>query len=134
MCPEYYKALGNDSLHLLREPAVLFIQKFRDYIGKPVRINNWFDGGSSQYSGMRPFNCIIGAQYSMHKYGGAFDLKVEGMSGEEMRKIVIDKYDTHFKGLITTIEDGTDTWLHADCRWMPNQGKLNIIPYWKKPT
>ena len=130
--PEYYNMFGDKSLQFLQVPAIMFLQKFRDYVGRPVLVNNWIDGGNLQYGGLRPFNCKTGASLSIHKFGGAFDPKVEGMTGAEMRQIIIDKWDTHFKGTITTIEDGTEGWLHGDCR---NTGsdKLLIIPYWKKP-
>lgn len=123
-----FKLLSAKALNLIDFRIVQFAQSLRDFIGKPITVNNWDIGGSRQYSGWRPHDCPVGAQYSQHKYGRANDIVVEGMSGQELRSIVIKNYDKLFKPFITTIEDGTDTWLHADCRYT-GLNTLLIVPF-----
>ena len=126
--PELYKQFGDSSIWFINPKIIAFAQAFRDIVGKSVTINNWHSGGKFKYSGQRPFNCKIGATFSQHKFGNAVDLKVDGLTGDQMRKIIIDNYDKVFSKYITTIEDGTDTWLHADCR-NTQQDKLLIVPF-----
>jgi hypothetical protein len=126
--PELFKQFGEKSIWFLDPCIVQFAQTFRDHIGRSVIINNWHTGGKAKYSGHRPLNCEIGASLSQHKFGRAVDIKVEGFSGAELRKIIVSNYDKLFSDYITTIEDGTDTWLHADCRWTESD-KLLIVPF-----
>ncbi len=129
---DHYKALGDGALGLIDFRIVLFAQAMRDYLGRSVTVNNWHTGGARRFSGLRPFDSTVGAKYSQHKYGRACDIIVSGMTGDELREIVRKEYDGRFKGLITTIEQGTDTWLHSDCRHT-GLNKLYEVPFWEKP-
>jgi hypothetical protein len=126
---DIFAELGEQSVMLLDRRMILFAQALRAYIGKPVILNNWHTGGDRSFSGLRPFDSTVGAKFSQHKFGRAIDAQVPGMSGEELRDIVRNEYNRKFKNLITTIEQGTDTWLHADCRYT---GKINLyeVPFW----
>lgn len=101
-------------------------QRFREHIGKPVYVNNWWDGGGNKYGGWRPMDCVIGAKFSMHKFGVAFDPKVEGITPPE----VLSWFKSHstFFPEITTYERvlDTPTWNHFDGRFTGLPGLLEV--------
>jgi len=95
----------------------------------PVLINDWLWGGNFQYSGFRPFTCPEGAEFSMHKWFKAGDLK---FSNYDVQKIIKDiKKDPFAEPFqyITCIEVGKEiTWLHVDSRnWDKEKDGLFII-------
>lgn len=72
---EVYSVLGNDSVHLLDNRLFVIIQVIRNEIGAPITINNWFEGGRFNESGLRVYNTLTGAERSKHKLGQAMDAK-----------------------------------------------------------
>lgn len=116
-----YKRYGEKSIWFLDPRLIQLAQGLRDFLGVPVRINNWITGGRRQYSGYRPPRSSVGAYYSQHKFGRALDIQIklsalDLKSYDELREIIRTNYK-HFKTLgVTTIEKGTKTWLHLDMR------------------
>jgi hypothetical protein len=125
--PTLFEDEGEKCIRYLDERIVKAAQIIRTKVGVSVKINDWHSGGNFKLSGLRPFDTTLGASRSQHKFGRAADLKIQGMNGDEMRDVV-RRYWSDLKGLITTIEDDTDTWLHIDCRWQLNQEVLNTVP------
>jgi len=83
-----------------------------------VKINDWFWGGKFEYSGLRPIeDCPVGATYSQHKYGRAIDLKFKDVDLLEVRQDLAEFKDTYRLLGITTVENGTPSWLHIDTRY-----------------
>lgn len=83
-------------------------QLLRDIFG-PATINNWWDGGERIYSGFRPVNCSIGAQFSDHKKGMASDKIFKNATPDEVREYI----KAHWKDLgITKIEEDV-SWVHT---------------------
>lgn len=127
--PKIFEDEGVKCIRYIDERIVKAAQIIRDYVGVPVTINNWHTGGNFTMSGLRPFNSKVGAKMSQHKFGRAIDVKVQAMNGEEMRDVIKKLFAIgSLKGLVTTIEDDTDTWLHLDCRWVENPNELLIVP------
>jgi hypothetical protein len=109
------------------DPKIISVAQFiRDRFGKPITINNYLDGGNYINSGYRDPHCEVGATFSQHKFGRAADLKVEGEDPEEIRKDIKQNWALYKAAGLTTIEAGTPTWLHVDCRWT-NQDNLLIV-------
>ena len=125
--PEIYAKYGENAQWFIDKRIVQACQFIRDKLERSVTINDWHLGGRYEESGLRAFDTETGAKYSQHKFGAAADLKIEGFDGDEMRDVV-KEYWGELKGLITTIEDDTDTWLHIDCRWTFNPDALLIVP------
>lgn len=123
--PEILEMSPNGLLFL--DPRLITICQFiRDRFGKPVTINNYIDGGPYTNSGYRDPLCNIGAMFSQHKFGRASDLKVEDNEPEEIRKDIIKNWDRYRQYGLTTIEAGTPTWLHVDCRWTDSDDLLIV--------
>ena len=123
--PDIYEMSPNGILFL--DPRIIQIAQFiRDRFGKPVTINNYLDGGHYVNSGFRDPLCEVGAMFSQHKFGRAIDAKVEDMEPEEIRQDILSNWALYKAIGLTTIESGTPTWLHVDCRWT-NLATLLIV-------
>ena len=85
-----YKDLGDKAIILIDERIIQLAQFVRERFNKPVTINNWYYGGEYKYRGVRPHNCKVGAKYSQHKSGRAFDFTVEGISIKELHQDIVD--------------------------------------------
>ena len=131
--PDLFEQYGEKSQWFIDKRIVQACQFLREKLARPIKINDWHSGGHYKESGLRTFDTSTGAKFSQHKFGGAADLKIDDLGGDEMRQI-IKRYWPDLKGLISTIEDDTDTWLHIDCRWTLDPDTLFIVPNPKKTT
>lgn len=106
-------------------PALLFsLDGVRDYFGKPITVNNWKDGGPFQWRGLRSKACDIGAEYSIHGFGGAADYDVKSVPAEEVRQAIIKNKNYKLFRLINCLE--TDVpWVHMDTRNI--LGRIRIV-------
>jgi len=124
-----YEIFGENSIWLIDPRIVAFCQWLRDYMQKPIIINNWHRAGQYDESGYRDPTSDTGAHFSQHRSGRAVDIKVEGHLPETIRQIVRLNYDTLIvKFGISTIEKDTPTWCHVDCRWT-GLNELLEVPY-----
>ena len=116
--PDTFKKYGEQSIWFIDVRIVTLAQFIRERIGKPCTVNNWHSGGSYQYSGFRPPTCSIGAKLSQHRFGRGIDLKVKGMTADELRQDIENNYSIYRKVGLTTIEDVAyaPTWCHIDIR------------------
>jgi len=114
--PVTFAKFGNSSYAFLRLEILRAIEFLRLFIGKPFTVNNWPDGGLYKWRGLRTKDCTEGAVWSMHRFGGALDFDVEGMTAVEVRQIIRDKRKSsdELKG-ITRIELDIG-WNHIDCK------------------
>ncbi len=125
--PDLYEMSLNNSTLFIDDRLIRLVQFIRDRFSKPIRINDWMDGGGFVNSGFRPPLCDIGAHFSQHKFGRAADLKIDGVSPEEVRRDIKANYQLYKeKTALTTIEAKTPTWLHVDLRFT-HMGKLFIV-------
>jgi hypothetical protein len=93
-------------------------QLLRDKFGS-ITINNDYLGGSYNYSGVRPFDCKIGAKFSAHKFGRGLDLKFKEATPEEVQAYILQNESLFLNTGLTRLEDAaiTKTWLHIDCTY-----------------
>jgi|TARA_R110002020_G_scaffold113252_4_gene260557 hypothetical protein len=126
--PNTYAKYGDSSIWFIDPRIVNLAQFTRERLGKPCTINNWSNGGQYSYSGFRPPECTIGAKLSQHRFGRGIDLKVSGMTADEVREDIITNFDVYKKVGLTTIEDGAyaPTWCHIDIRDTKSD-KLKIV-------
>lgn len=128
--PAIWRMFGIKSIAFVDQRIIDFAQWLRDKSGMPVIVNNWHLGGTYTNSGYRMPDCEVGGDLSQHKFGRGVDCKIEGWSGEKLRNFIVLNWN-EAKQYITTIEDGTTTWLHADCR-QTNQDDIYIVAYLRK--
>ena len=117
--PGTFKKYGESSIWFIDSRIVTLAQFMRERLGKPCTINNWHGGGQYQYSGFDPPGGYRKAtSLSQHRFGRAMDLKVSGMTADEVRDDIIGNFDIYRKVGLTTIEDGdyAPTWCHIDIR------------------
>ena len=113
LSPEYLEVFGTDAIKFVNPALIQAAQYIRDFYDVPVTIN---DHEQFIYSGLRPFNCQIGALYSAHKFGQAIDLKVQGVPSWQVQKDVMQKYQSILFELgIRRMELDTNGWTHLDC-------------------
>lgn len=126
-----YKELNGSTIAISRlfDNRLLWTaDKLRDRFGK-IGVNDWYWNGSNHYRGFRPFDCSIGATWSMHKFGRAVDLIFKETSIEEVREDIFKNYKREEYKYISAIEMET-IHLHFDIRnWDANvSGIIKIYP------
>lgn len=111
-----YPILGNRMWQLMDDRILWTMDRLRDRYDTVI-MNDYLWGGRNQYRGYRPYDCVIGAEHSQHKYGRASDCKFGKVSVDDVRnEIVSSEYGEIFEfKFITCVEMGV-TWLHVDCR------------------
>jgi hypothetical protein len=124
-----FDRFGLHAWMFLNPTALQALDGIRDFFtelrGKdtPVIVNNYHSGGPFQYRGLRPLSCAIGAEYSQHRLGNAFDCDIKGVSAERARQIILEHKDDPRLAMITCIEADVN-WLHFDCRNIPDRIRI----------
>lgn len=111
--PEVYRDRGEKAWELLDERALRTLDALRDEFG-PCTVNDWHLGGKRQWSGLRTHDCGVGAKYSQHIFGRAFDCLFRNYSAQAVRDVVLRKRKSFFpyiNGMELNI-----TWFHFDTR------------------
>lgn len=123
--PEIFASRGQRAWELIDARAAQMLQALRDRFG-PCTVNNWHNGGSYKESGLRDPSTKIGATYSQHKYGRAFDCKFRSATPHEVFDEVRRNHGKF--QFITTLEDVTysPTWLHFDTR-LHDKGGIWVV-------
>ncbi len=113
-----YQRYGVNARWFIRKEIIDLAQFYRDWFEAPLYINNWFWGGPRQNRGFRTPNTRVGALYSQHKLGAAFDCNVKGMSPDDVRQEILDNSAEFMAAGLTTLEDPAfaPTWIHSDIR------------------
>ncbi len=116
--PDTYKRFGASSVWFIDRKIINLAQFIRERLGKPCTVNNWHSNGSYKYSGFRPPKCTVGASMSQHRFGRAMDLKVKGITPDELRAELKNNYSIYKRFGLGAIEDGAfaPTWCHIDVR------------------
>ena len=134
-----YDQFGEKSIWFI-DPRIISLAQFtRDFFGKSITINNWWDEGDAvqkampderQYSGFREPACTIGGNLSQHRYGRATDIKVSGLTPQEVYTAIIAANDKFMAAGLTTMEDirDTRTWNHLDIRNTGSDKLLIVRP------
>jgi hypothetical protein len=118
-----YIARGEKAIELMDRELLIFIDKLREALDKPITINNWKWGGTFSFRGLRTEESEFYSRYSQHSYGKALDFDVQGMSGEEVRQWIIKNRELAWVKPITFIEDAVN-WVHVDTRPTENDGLI----------
>ncbi len=122
--PAIYNQFKEKSIWFINPQLYIIAEFVRKHFNKPVTINNWHAGGTYTESGFRMPDTGTGAKLSAHKRGCAIDIKMPGVNYDDVRKEILANEKLFMDAGVTTIEDGTKTWLHIDCR---NTGLPNIL-------
>jgi hypothetical protein len=118
---ETYEKFGENSFMFFDVIALKTLDGVREYFGKPITVNNWKSGGSMDSRGLRTIKDKTGAAYGQHRFGRAFDFSVQGMTAEEVRKIIIENQDKEPFNNISAIELNV-SWIHIDFRNIDHKG------------
>lgn len=102
------------------------LDQLRKKHGKLIA-NTWYWGGHNQYRGWRPFDSLIGAKLSQHKFGRACDLiPIETTVDEVRNDIIKRKFDIDYQH-ITCVEEEV-SWLHIDVRnWDKRNNNVLVV-------
>ena len=130
-----FKQFGEKSHWFVDRRIVELAQFTRDYFWKSMTINNWWDANESeqdalpserQYSGFREPSCTIGGTLSQHRFGRAIDIRIVGLTPQEVYTAILAAKEKFMAAGLTTLEDirDTPTWNHLDIRYT---GKSDIL-------
>lgn len=102
----------------IRPEIISLAEFYREWFDAPVIVNDWFWGGYFHNRGFRTPNTRVGALYSQHKLGAAFDCNIKGVEPDFIRREILDHEDEFMAAGLTTLEDGAyaRTWVHSDIR------------------
>ena len=121
----YFK-FGDDALMFFNPIALQMLDELRDFLDVPLIVNNWRQDGPYEFSGFRPSWCRVGAEYSQHRLGNAFDIKPVRMSIENSFIKIINGQAHEKLKYLTCMEDlkFTPSWLHVDARNIPDRIRI----------
>lgn len=122
-----FDAYGTNSQWFVDRKIFTLAQGVRDIFGKSMTINDWWDDEPNEtalpderkYSGFREPKCTIGGSLSQHRFGRAIDLKISGLTPQEIYAHILKNPKVFMDLGLTTIEDirDTPTWNHLDIRY-----------------
>jgi hypothetical protein len=129
------KKFGNDKILRLFDDRALWTllmlrKRYEEGHKHPgLYINDYHFGGINQYRGWRPGNCPVGAEFSQHKFGRAFDCIFRNISAEEVREDIRKNPTEEAFKYITAVELDV-SWFHFSTE-NHNKEKYGIL--WIKP-
>jgi hypothetical protein len=88
--PSIYLVVGSRARDFLHTQAIPTIQLLRTNLNTPIVINNWAFSGLYEDSGLRQPYAQIGKQYSAHKFGCGFDLKLPDLGVDAAYAEIMD--------------------------------------------
>lgn len=108
--PTFFHKYGNNAIRYIDPRICDVLSVVRDWIGKPMTINNWHTGGQRLWSGLRTADSPHYRSGSAHSFGQAFDA-VGDWDANLVRQAILDGelILPHWVRLETNI-----TWLHVD--------------------
>ncbi len=112
-----YMQLGWRAITLFNPDALEALDGLREFFNAPITVNTWWGhpGAGNEFRGYRPEDCPVGAKFSEHKNGNAFDCTIQGYLAEDARRIIIENQDNPLLVKIKRLEDGV-SWVHFDCK------------------
>lgn len=123
---DVYEKLGESAWELLDRKAIDTIDFIKEKSGRIVTVNNWKWGGKDQYRGYRPKDCPIGAKFSAHKDGKAFDVTVKGWTDEQLEKWLLE-HESELPYNIRIEEENTNCKVHIDTRIISPERKITYF-------
>jgi hypothetical protein len=119
-----FQTLGEKAWGLFNPEALKALDDLREYFAVSITVNDWSRGGTMQWRGYRSAQCPIGAKYSQHRQGNAFDCTIKGYTAAEARSVIIASQENDLLKRIMRLEDKVD-WVHFDLG-LPPKGKERI--------
>jgi hypothetical protein len=117
-----YNRMGDDCLKLFEPEALIALDDFEDFFGRPVVVNNWHAGGALQHRGYRPHAVQVALgtvkTISQHELGNAFDCTIHDIDAETARQRILENQDNSLLVRITRMESGVP-WVHFDLKELP---------------
>jgi len=115
--PFFYEKFGDKAWEFLNPNILVVADAIREEINSSIVINNWNAGGDLKNCGLRPFNTNTGAEFSIHKFGGALDLHFTRYTPTVVFGMIMAKKQYFYDLGLRRIEnvEHTPTWLHIDC-------------------
>lgn len=114
-----YNKYGEGAWAFLDIRLIETLDQLREFFGKPMYVNNWYNGGGNSQRGLRcnmdPLVKNKNRPYlSQHCLGTAVDFNVKGMTSKEVCKAILDNQDKfpHIKRMEHW--DNTPSWTHID--------------------
>ena len=130
--PVIYEKLGKRCQTILCPTLALTWQAIRDkvveiYPEEQITINDWIWGGEFVDSGVRLPHGVVGAKYSMHKFGNAADGKFKISKPVHVQQMIL-RHPEKFP-YITRMEDArvTKTWLHIEISPTHRVGDIKVF-------
>lgn len=126
-----FQELGESaSWNLFSNEALYMLVSVRESWGKPLIINSKKRG--YQFSGYRPLDTAVGAKYSAHRLGVAFDLKDAGGDTEGLYSHVLEKGEQlgvkELEDRTFTIDGKNTPWCHVSVKAHFGKGLRIIKP------
>ena len=121
-----YEKLGGSAWELLDRKAIDTLDFIKEKTGLPVIVNNWKWGGEDQYRGYREKDCPIGAKWSAHKDGKAFDVTVKGWTDEQF-EAWLKEHESELPYPIRIEQENTNTKVHIDTRIISPESKITYF-------
>ena len=118
-----YESKPHILIGLLDRRLVLADQQLRDKFGQ-VTINNWWNGGERQWSGIRTPESPDYSATSQHTFGRASDKIFSNVAAETVRQYIREHY---LELYITCVEAGV-SWVHSDVRYHTGSELLIVTP------
>lgn len=111
-----YNQYGDDAIKFLDPKALEALENVREILNVPLICNNWYAGGSRNYSGYREPGCGVGTPTGYHYKGQAFDLISTKLTAKEMREILENNQDKLRYPIRVEKwgNKGEISWLHID--------------------
>ena len=110
-----YAKMGENALSLFNPEALIALDDLREYLNKPITVNDWHSGGTMQWRGYRLPSCKEYSKNSQHSVGNAFDCTVQGYTAAQVRTIIRDHKDHELLRRVKRLE-GSVSWLHFDLK------------------
>ena len=126
--PDVIQARGEQAWQLMDERILRGADWLREKFG-PCVINGKFNGKGFSESGLRNPLTTTGARWSQHKFGRAVDMKFLKVNVKEVYDYILANQPEARANGITCVENinATPSWLHADCRLLPETFPSNGI-------
>ena len=89
----------------------------------PITINNWWNGGNRNWSGLRTLDSPYYSPTSQHSFGRASDKIFHSATVGEVREDIKEYWEEYG---IMCIEENV-TWIHSDVRLWKDGAELLIV-------
>ncbi len=108
--PEMFKRFIDLSIRYVDPRLLVVLGEIREWLDRPMTINNWHTGGNREWSGIRTPDSPYYSKYSGHSWGMAFDAVGDWDAGMVRKAITSGQLKLSYP---VRLESGV-SWLHVD--------------------